>query len=65
VVFLHTAYVREHNSKIPHAAFQGQTPDEMYFGTGASVPDTLAAARRAARQARLDFNRRERCATCA
>jgi hypothetical protein len=37
----------------------------MHFGTGASVPDTLAAARRAARQARLDFNRRERNAICA
>src|ERR1019366_2860731 len=25
-------YVTEHNERIPHAAFEGQTPDEMYFG---------------------------------
>ena len=24
-------YVAEHNSQIPHSAFRGQTPDEMYF----------------------------------
>ena len=29
-------YIREHNSRLPHSAFQGQTPDEMYFGTGGS-----------------------------
>jgi hypothetical protein len=27
-------YVHEHNHVLPHSAFQGQTPDEMYFGTG-------------------------------
>ncbi len=31
-------YVEQHNSVVPHFAFQGQTPDEMYFGTGAKVP---------------------------
>ena len=35
-------YVAEHNSKIPHSAFDGQTPDEMYLGTGDAVPITLA-----------------------
>jgi transposase InsO family protein len=58
-------YVAEHNSKIPHSAFQGQTPDEMYFGTGAAVPDELARARAAARRARMEANRARRCATCA
>ena len=24
-------YVSEHNTKMPHAAFHGQTPDEVYF----------------------------------
>ena len=24
-------YVQEHNSRLPHSAFRGQTPDEMYF----------------------------------
>ena len=35
-------YVEQHNAHMPHSAFRGQTPDEMYFGTGASVPDQLA-----------------------
>ncbi|MFM8387104.1 MAG: integrase core domain-containing protein, partial [Planctomycetia bacterium] len=58
-------YVVQHNSTIPHSAFQGQTPDEMYFGTGAAVPEELARGRTAARQARLEANRARRCATCA
>ena len=37
-------YVREHNEMIPHAAFNGQTPDEMYFGNGDEVAIDLAAA---------------------
>jgi putative transposase len=24
-------YVQEHNTALPHSAFRGQTPDEMYF----------------------------------
>jgi hypothetical protein len=27
-------YVQEHNARLPHSAFRGQTPDEMYFGKG-------------------------------
>ena len=44
-------YVHEHNTRLPHSAFRGQTPDEMYFQTGTSVPQELDAARQA-RQAR-------------
>ena len=55
----------EHNTKIPHAAFDGQTPDEMYFGTGAAVPDQLAVQRATARRARMEANRERRCPTCA
>ena len=58
-------YVTEHNSRLPHSAFRGQTPDEMYFGTGGAVPNRLAAARRAARDARLAANRARQCAVCA
>jgi transposase InsO family protein len=58
-------YVAEHNSRLPHAAFDGQTPDEMFFGTGAHVPDALATARAVARQARLATNRAQQCAVCA
>jgi hypothetical protein len=57
-------YVGEHNTRLPHAAFRGQTPDEMYFGTGAAVPEELEAARREARQARLAANRMRTCGVC-
>ena len=33
-------YVDDHNRVLPHSAFRGQTPDEMYFGTGDAVPRT-------------------------
>jgi hypothetical protein len=57
-------YVTEHNQRIPHAAFEGQTPDEIYFGRGAHVPDKLAVARREARQQRVVRNRAVACAAC-
>lgn len=58
-------YVGEHNGRIPHSAFRGQTPDEMHFAKGDAVPDQLAAARAAARRARLAANRAKSCAVCA
>jgi hypothetical protein len=46
-------YVDEHNRVLPHSAFRGQTPDEMYMGTGdamlADLTSRAAAARRATR----------------
>ena len=57
-------YVTEHNERKPHAAFEGQTPDEIYFGRGAQIPDDLAARRREARKRRLDRNRAVACAAC-
>jgi hypothetical protein len=47
-----------------HAAFDGPTPDEMYFGTGAHVPAQPAAARAEARRRRLERNRAARCNVC-
>ena len=58
-------YVSEHNSRIPHSAFKGQTPDEMYFGMGEGVPDQLALRRATAREARIEANRAARCGVCA
>ena len=49
---------------MPHSAFQGQTPDEMFFGRGNAVPDELAAARKQARAARLQANRSLSCERC-
>lgn len=50
-------YVEQHNSVVVHFAFQGQTPDEMYLATGASVPFDPKEKRAKARAARLAHNR--------
>jgi transposase InsO family protein len=57
-------YVREHNTRLPHSAFRGQTPDERYYGTGDHIPEELEVAKKAARQARLDANRALSCEIC-
>ena len=46
-------YVNTHNSEMPHSAFNGQTPDEMYYGTGDKIPQKLKEKREAARIARM------------
>jgi len=58
-------YVCQHNEVLPHAAFEGQTPDETYFGHGEDVPDQLSRRRHEARQKRLDRNRQAACSRCA
>ena len=57
-------YVTAHNEVMPHSAFDGQTPDEMYFGIGDAVAAELAAARRAAREERMKANRAAACSVC-
>lgn len=57
-------YVQEHNARLPHSAFRGQTPDEMYFGTGGSIPKELEAARQKAREVRVEANRKRTCSAC-
>ena len=57
-------YVTAHNEVMPHSAFEGQTPDEMYFGTGGSVVAELATARKAAREERMKVNRAAACSVC-
>jgi putative transposase len=57
-------YVREHNLVVPHSAFHGETPDEIYFGTGSAVAATLAEQRARARLDRLATNRALTCADC-
>jgi putative transposase len=57
-------YVQEHNTVLPHSAFRGQTPDEMYFGTGDAVPADLTARAAAARQSRKETNRSAACGKC-
>jgi hypothetical protein len=50
---------------MPHAAFNGQTPDEMYFGNGDAVVIDLAGARVRAHQERRKANRMAACGVCA
>ena len=57
-------YVDQHNSHLPHSAFKGQTPDEMYFGTGDDIPKTLEEAKLQARELRLKLNRERNCHVC-
>jgi hypothetical protein len=57
-------YVDEHNRVLPHSAFRGQTPDEMYFGRGNTVPADLTARAAVARLARAEANRSTACGTC-
>jgi transposase InsO family protein len=59
-----TFYVDEHNRVLPHSAFRGQTPDEMYFGTGDAVPADLTSRAAASRRARVEANRLAACETC-
>jgi hypothetical protein len=41
-------YIEQHNKVIPHSAFQGQTPDEVYQDKGSDIPTALSEARKAA-----------------
>ena len=57
-------YVKEHNTQMPHHAFVGQTPDEVYSNQADGIRDGLTAARRQARRARMAANRDESCRVC-
>jgi hypothetical protein len=49
---------------MPHSAFEGQTPDEVFFGIGDEVGTMLAAARKTARGKRNKENRAATCGVC-
>ncbi len=57
-------YVEDYNTRLPHSAFRGQTPNEMYFGTGTDVAAELEDRRKQARAARMDANRARSCRVC-
>ncbi len=57
-------YVEAHNSEIPHSAFRGQTPDEIYYGRGKDVPNKLTAVKIRAQAARMMTNRAMSCSAC-
>jgi transposase InsO family protein len=56
-------FVEQHNT-VPHSSFKGQTPDELYHGTGDDVVVELAQARAKARRERLAKNRTACCSVC-
>ncbi len=57
-------YVESHNEVMPHSVFQGQTPNEMFFGTGDAVVSRLASDRVQAQAERLALNRSLGCGFC-
>ena len=57
-------YVSEHNTVIPHNAFNGQTPVEVFCGNASELQEQLASKRIAARDTRLLENRRTACGAC-
>jgi putative transposase len=57
-------YVHEHNHVLPHSAFRGQTPDEMYFGTGNALDADLTARAITARRARVAASQSASCKVC-
>ena len=57
-------YIDEYNTIMPHLAFRGQTPDEMFFGTSPDIERRLAEERARAREKRIEFNRALLCDAC-
>ena len=57
-------YVTAHNEVMPHSAFQGQTPDEVFFGIGDDITEGLAESRDSARKKRMKENRSSGCGVC-
>jgi transposase InsO family protein len=57
-------YVHERNHVIPHNAFHGQTPFEVFSETASELPAVLADKRADARAQRVDENRRVHCGIC-
>jgi hypothetical protein len=57
-------YVQQHNEVMPHSAFNGLTPDEVYFGKTDGVVESLADRRSVARRDRIATNRQSSCREC-
>jgi transposase InsO family protein len=59
-------YCRQHNEVIPHAAFKGATPQEVYLGEWNGIIErAIPVEMAAARANRIEYNRSlERCSIC-
>ena len=57
-------YVQQHNGVMPHSAFRGETPDEVYFEKASVVVDALTEQRALARSRRVAINQAAACPEC-
>ncbi len=57
-------YMEQHNSVTPHRAFNGRTPDEVYFGRASNQENELAERRYRARVERVRLNWEQSCDEC-
>lgn len=57
-------YVEAHNDVMPYSAFEGQTPNEVFLGTGDAVVAKLAGERIKAQAERMARNRSAECGVC-
>jgi len=56
--------VDQYDTVMPHAAFEGHTPDEVYFGQRPELEEELREARRRAQAERMLANRALACEDC-
>ena len=56
-------YIEQYNAVMPHTAFSGPTPDEVFFGT-TEGSEQLSGKRREARERRVENNRSRICGAC-
>ena len=57
-------YYSQHNTVIPHSAFKGQTPYEVFHGLGDHIPAELARFRAEEGLKRMEHNRSLACTDC-
>jgi len=57
-------FVEEYNTVMPHSAFRGQTPNEMFCGNASDIEKRLAEERTKAREKRIEYNRALSCDAC-
>lgn len=57
-------YVDEHNTSIPHNAFQGQTPLDVFRGDASNLAAEFASKRAEAREVRILENHSAGCGAC-
>jgi putative transposase len=57
-------FINRYITIMPHSAFRGQTPDEIFFGNAPDIEKRLVEERTKAREKRIEFNRALSCDAC-